>query len=137
MMRGSLARDPAKGRVVVLFHATTQRIGQQPLGEGFNEHVLFFQQDSAQARRPVKLSAVEQGSRGVDRPRPGCGGDTPAAKTVEVLEREAEWVHHPVADGAGGIGPVLFHALTHGQLLYGRIVFQRWNIRRRRWGWRT
>src|SRR5262245_58025902 len=66
MMHASLARDLAKGRVVVLFQATTQRISQQPFGEGFNEHVLFLQQDIAQARRPVKRRAVEQGTRSVD-----------------------------------------------------------------------
>ena len=29
---------------------------------------------------------------------------------------------------------MLFHALAHRQLLCGRIVFQRWNVGRRRWG---
>ncbi len=42
-----------------------------------------------------------------------------------------------MAHGAGWVGPVLFHALAHGQLLDGPIVFQRWNIRRRRWRGRT
>src|SRR5262245_5335554 len=91
----------------------------------------------AQSPRPHELGAVGQGTRGVDRSCAGSGGHTPSAKTIEVLEREAEWVHHAVADSTSGIGPVLFHALTHSQLLFARIVFQRWNIRWRRWRRRT
>src|SRR5262245_10827852 len=80
IVHGSLARDLAQGRVVVLFQPATQCIGQQPLGEVFNEHVLFLQQDIAQARRPDELGAVGQGTRGIDRSRAGSGGHTPAAE---------------------------------------------------------
>src|SRR5712691_7189009 len=53
IIRGRLACDLANGSLVVLFQATTERIGQQPLGERFNEHVPLFHQDIAQACRPV------------------------------------------------------------------------------------
>ena len=39
----------------------------------------------------------------------------PGADAVEVLEREAEGVHHLVAAGAGGVGAMRFHALAHRQ----------------------
>src|SRR5262249_13969981 len=63
-VRGSRARDPAKNWVVVLFHSTTQRIGQKPLGHRFCEQLPFAHQNLTQARRPVELGAVGEDSGG-------------------------------------------------------------------------
>ena len=124
------------GRRCRLLQATTQRIGQQPLGEVFNEHVLSSQQDFAQARRPLNL--VPSGKA----PEASIG---PAPRQTELRQppRPSKFSSAKpsgsiaVAHGAGWIGPVLFHALAHGQLLCGRVIFQRGNIRRRRWRRRT
>ena len=110
-----LARDLADDGAVVFFDAAADRIGQQPLGEGLHEHVLLAQQHFAQARRPVERGAVRQDAGGIDRPGPRRRRVAPAAEAVEILQRKAERVHDPVADGALRIGPMLLHALTHGQ----------------------
>src|SRR5205807_5123927 len=39
---GSFARDLPNNGVVIFFDAATQRIGQEPFGEIFNEHIAFL-----------------------------------------------------------------------------------------------
>src|SRR4030095_15843292 len=61
IVRGSVARDLAKRRVVSVSQATAQLIRQQALGEAFHEQVPFLHQDFAQARRTVELRSVGEG----------------------------------------------------------------------------
>src|SRR6266566_1709383 len=112
---GSFTRDLTNNRVVVLFDAATERISQKPLGEIFNEHIPLFEQELAQALRPIERSAVRQGAGRIDRSRTGSKGVAPTADAIEIVQREAKRVRHPVASGALGTGAVQFHALAHGQ----------------------
>src|SRR6516162_9254249 len=87
---GGHPRDLAKSGAIVWLHAATERIGQEPLGEGLHEQVPLAHQDIAQARRPIELGAVGQNAGRIDRPGSGPGGVAPPAETVEILQRKAE-----------------------------------------------
>ena len=49
----------------------------------------------------------------------------PLSDRVEILERESNGIHHFVAAGAGRIGAVLFHALTHRDFKGNRLAVGR------------
>ena len=72
----------------------------------------WFSMRLAQAGRAIELGAVEHLAGGVDAESAVVGA--PDAHGVEILEREADGVHHLVAAGAGRVGAVLFHTLADG-----------------------
>ena len=118
VVRSGVAHDLANNGAVVFFDAATQSIGQKPLGEVLHEHVPLCSAEP-RASPPAHSNGVPSG-RVPDEsigPVPGPSGVAPPAEAVEVLQRKAERVHHPVANGALGTCAMLFHALTHGQLL--------------------
>src|SRR5690348_6633636 len=132
---GSVTRDFANDGTVILFNAAAERVGQEPLSEIFNEHIALLDQHLAQAVRSVERSAIGQGTGGIDLCRSGSRVVAPFSDAIEIVQREAERVRHPVAGRTLRTGAVQFHALAHGQLLRGLIVLQRWHIRWR-WWWR-
>src|SRR5436190_1118802 len=87
VIRGSFARNLTNNGVVIFFDPATQRIGQEPFGEIFNEHIAFLQQDMAQTLRPIKRSAIGKGSRRIDRSQTGPQRVAPAADAVEIVQR--------------------------------------------------
>src|SRR5882724_5038261 len=54
VIRRRFTRDLTNNGMVVFFDPATQRIGQKPFGEVFDEHAAFLQQDMAQALRPIE-----------------------------------------------------------------------------------
>ena len=71
-----------------------------------------FSERLAQSLDAVDLVAVGEHVGGLDR-HAGLVSQPPHAHGVEVLEREADWVHQAVTGGTGGVRPVLLHLLPH------------------------
>ena len=93
-----------------------ERVGHQALGEAEQERVLVLEQRGAQPGRRRPSACRRRAS-----PLASTGTlvvlDAPPAGDVEVLERQAERVDHPVARGARRVLAVLLHPLAHRQQL--------------------
>src|SRR5579872_2015125 len=99
----------ADRRTVVRFKPSTQSVYEQFLGEGVDEQLRTLQQRIPQPIHSRKLTAVRKVARSIN----GVIAfrDSPAAYCIEILEREAHWIHEPVAAGARLVCPVLRHTL--------------------------
>ena len=109
--------------------SAAEAVREQVLGEAADERIGPIQNRVPQARRDHRASchrtAVPDGSIGdaaVDR--------APQADGVEILERQADRIHHLVARGARRVLPMLRQPLAHRQrLLVLDILRERRHIR--------
>ena len=108
-----VADDGADRRHVVVLDRPAERVGHQALGEAQKNRVRVLQQRRTQIRRTVDGRAVVHHARS-DR-RHAAVLDAPLARRIEVLEREAERIDHPVARVARRVGAMLLHPLAHRQ----------------------
>ena len=88
-----------------------ERVGHQVLGEGLHQHARSLQQRLPQIGRARQRRAVVERAGRVD--RHAVVPDAPRAGDVEVVERQADRIDHPVARRAGRVRAVLLHALAH------------------------
>ena len=107
-----LPHQRAHGRHIGRGEPPTQRVGHQVLREGLHQHVGAREQRLPQVRGPAKRRAVIERARRVH--RHAVVPDAPRARHVEVVERQADRIDHPVTRVAGRVGPVLLHALANG-----------------------
>ena len=110
--RATIARTAGMSDVL---DAAAERVGHQVLGEVSRKTSLWLSSAARRLGRAVQRVPSYMIAGRVD--RHAVVLDAPAAGDVEVLERQAERIDHPVARRARRVLAVLFHPLAHRQQL--------------------
>ncbi len=130
---GRLRHDAAHHRHVARRQTAAERVGGEVLGEVLHEHARALHERRLQVGRARERRAVVERAGRID--RHAVVLDAPGAGDVEVLEREANRIDHPVARHARRVLAVLLHPLAHraqaAALRLGRLVERR-DVRGRR-----
>src|ERR1700691_3386450 len=98
---GGLFDDGANGRPIVVLHIAPNTIHHQFLRDSGHELFGVTQQSRFQSRHPVEFFAAGENARGID--WVACILVAPSSYPVEILHREADWVHPRMATGAGRV----------------------------------
>jgi len=115
-----------------VLHPAAQCIRQHLFSGSPHEIVAIFRQDQLrQARAALKLRAIRQHTRRVDR-RTGFVG-SPLADAVVIFEREADGIHARVARRAHSVAAMLLHLLAQRHGLAVLLRLQLGHVGRRRW----
>ncbi len=129
-----LGDDVVDHRVVGVLQGAAQGVGQHPLGEHAREVVDVRDDQLLELRRAVELQLAGQLAGDVDR----LVADlvAPARVAVEVLQAEADRIHHAVAAGAGrALAVDLQHLAVGGVRVVLARELQLRDVRRRRRRW--
>jgi hypothetical protein len=124
LIAGRIAHNRANSWHVSSRQSTPNGIRHQLFGHRADEGLGLAQQGCAKLDDTIDLCAVDQLSGGIHQraARPAVFR-TPGADGVEVLERQAGGIDHPVAARTSRVAAMLFHALAHRLRLCGPGVF--------------
>ena len=123
-------------RLVEILDTTTDGVREQVLGEIAQERERPIHQYAIQITWRRKLGPVVIRAASIQRHT--IFTNPPAARHIEVVERETDRVHHPMTRVTGRVGAVNLHPLARGQpsSVRGALgLFKGGDVGRRRWWW--
>src|SRR5262249_24599722 len=111
----TVASDCANERHILVVDAAAERVNQESLSDDLYKLVRVPKQPRPQPRRPIDLRAVEELRRRINLASSVLS--TPQRDSVEVLQREADRIHHAVTRDAILAYAVIQHLLPHRRFL--------------------